>query len=375
MYSFKRTEEQELLLESLGEMMQEFPDEYWKKCDEERKFPQEWYEKMVECGFHLLGLPEEIGGTPVDAVTHLMFIEEMGRLGGPVTLMGNFLRVKDVMSFGTEEQVKDVLKQAETAPVSFSIGSTEPQAGSDSKGITTRAVKRNGKVYITGHKSFISHALNTSKMMTACIDDDGNVTLYMVPFNSPGVTMEDVHKIGFKCSSTCEVYLDNVEVDESDRFGPEGKGFLCLMENYAYERLVIAAQALGYAECAYEDAMKYVNQREQFGKRIADFQLTQQKALEMYLRIENMKNLLYKGAWNIDNDIEDRVLPNAAKYYCTREGFKVIDDAMSMMGGIGCTDDCRISRLWRDSRMFRITGGTDEIMIHTAGRGLLKRFR
>ena len=121
--------------------------------------------------------------------------------------------------------------------------------------------------------------------------------------------------------------------------------------------------------------MKYVNQREQFGKRIADFQLTQQKALEMYLRIENMKNLLYKGAWNIDNGIEDRVLPNAAKYYCTREGFKVIDDAMSMMGGIGCTDDCRISRLWRDSRMFRITGGTDEIMIHTAGRGLLKRFR
>lgn len=151
MYSFKRTEEQELLLESLGEMMQEFPDEYWKKCDEERKFPQEWYEKMVECGFHLLGLPEEIGGTPVDAVTHLMFIEEMGRLGGPVTLMGNFLRVKDVMSFGTEEQVKDVLKQAETAPVSFSIGSTEPQAGSDSKGITTRAVKRNGKVSCGTH--------------------------------------------------------------------------------------------------------------------------------------------------------------------------------------------------------------------------------
>ena len=120
--------------------------------------------------------------------------------------------------------------------------------------------------------------------------------------------------------------------------------------------------------------MKYVNQREQFGKRIAEFQLTQQKALEMYLRIENMKNLLYKGAWNLDQGIDDRVYPNAVKYYCTREGHKVIDDAMSMMGGIGCTDDCQISRLWRDARMFRITGGTDEIMIHAAGRGLLKRF-
>lgn len=139
--------------------------------------------------------------------------------------------------------------------------------------------------------------------------------------------------------------------------------------------LIIAAQALGYAECAYEDAMAYANQREQFGKPIAGFQLTQQKALEMYIAIENMRNLLYEGAWSLDQGIDDRVLPNAAKYYCTREGFKVIDDAMSIMGGIGCTDDCRISRLWRDARCFRITGGTDEIMIHAAGRAVLKRFK
>ena len=375
MYEFKRTEEQELLLESLGGMMKDFPNAYWQECDEQRKFPWEWYRAMVDCGFHLLGLPEDIGGTPIDAVTHMMFIEEMGRLGGPVTLMGNFMRIRDALSFGTPEQIKFVLESAERVPISFSIGSSEPQSGSDSKGITTRAVKRDGKVYITGHKSFISHALVAEKMMTACIDDDGGVTLYMVPLNAPGVTKEDLHKIGFKCSSTCEVYLDNVEVEESDRFGPEGKGFHCLMENYGYERLVIAAQAVGYAECAYEEAMRYANQREQFGKPIADFQLTQQKALEMYIKIQNMKHLLYKGAWNLDNGIDDRVLPNAAKYYCTREGHQVIDDAMSIMGGIGCTDDCFISRLWRDARMFRITGGTDEIMVHAAGRGILKQFR
>ena len=375
MYSFKRTEDQELLLESLREMMKAFPNEYWQECDEQRKFPHEWYKAMVDCGFHLLGLPEEIGGTPIDAVTHMMFVEEMGRLGGPVTLMGNFMRIRDAMSFGTPEQLKYVLEVSERSPLAFSIGSTEPQAGSDSKAITTRAVKRNGKVYITGHKSFISHAMVCEKMMTACIDDDGGVTLYLVPLKAPGVTMEDVHKIGLKCSTTCEVYLDNVEVEETDRFGPEGGGFKCLMENYGYERLIIAAQALGYAECAYEDAMAYANQREQFGKPIAGFQLTQQKALEMYIAIENMRNLLYEGAWSLDQGIDDRVLPNAAKHYCTREGFKVIDDAMSIMGGIGCTDDCRISRLWRDARCFRITGGTDEIMIHAAGRAVLKRFK
>lgn len=374
MYSFKRTEEQELLLESIQEMMQEFPAEYWKMCDQEHHFPSEWYAKMVECGFHLLGLPEEIGGTPIDAVTHMMVIEEIGKLGGPASLMGNFMRIKDVLHFGTEQQLHDVLKAAETCPVSFSIGSSEPQAGSDSKGITTRAIKRNGKVYITGHKSFISHALQAPKMMTICKGEDDSISLYMVPLNAPGVTIENLNKVGFRCSSLCEVYMDNVEVEETDLFGPEGKGYSCLMENYGYERLVIAAQAVGIAEAAYEEAMKYVNQREQFGKTIASFQLTQQKALEMYIKIENMKHLLYKGAWMLDEGIEDRVFPNAAKYYCTRVGQEVVDMAMSMMGGIGVTDDCQLSRLWRDIRLTRVTGGTDEIMIHAAGRGLLKRY-
>ena len=372
---FKRTEEQELLLESLGEMMKPFNNEYWRELDEQRRPPMEWHKAMVDCGFHLLGLPEDVGGTPIDAVTHMMFIEEMGRLGGPVSLMGNFLRIKDVLSLGTPEQIKFTMEASEKAPVAFAIGSTEPQAGSYSKGITTRAVKRNGKVYISGHKCFISHAKLVEKMMTACVDDDGNMTLYFVPLNAPGVSMEDVHKIGLKNSTTCEVYMDNVEVEESDRFGPEGKGFQCLMENYGYERLVIAAQAVGNAECAYEDAMRYANQREQFNKPIAEFQLIQQKALEMYVKIENMRNMLYEGAWKLDAGVEDRILPNAAKYYNTRAAFEVIDDAMQIMGGIGCTDDCRISRLWRDSRCFRFTGGTDEIMIHAAGRAVLKSFK
>lgn len=372
---FKRTEEQELLLESLGEMMKQFPNEYWRECDEQHKVPYEWYDAMIECGFHLLGLPEEIGGTPIDTVTHMMFIEEMGRLGGPVGLMGNFLRIRDMLSFGTPEQIQFVLDAAQKVPVSFCIGSSEPQAGSYSKGITTRAVKRDGKVYITGHKCFISHAMMCEKMMTACVDDNGTMTLYMVPLNAPGVTKEDVHKIGFRCSTLCEVYMDNVEVEESDRVGGEGEGFSLLMENYAYERLLIAAQAVGTAKCAYEEAMAYANQREQFHKSIAEFQLTQQKALEMYLKVENMENLLYKAAWQLDNGIEDRVLPHATKYYCTRKGFEVCDDAMSIMGGIGVTDDCRISRLWRDARCMRVTGGTDEIMVHAAGRGVLKSFK
>lgn len=372
---FSRTDEQELLLENLGELMKNFPETYWRECDEQRKLPTEWWEAMVESGFAFLGIPEEFGGVPVDAVTHMMFIEEVGRLGGSVNLMGNFLRIRDMISFGTEEQMRYTLEAAKKSPISFAIGASEPQAGSDSKGITATATHKDGKVYISGHKTFISHALATKKMMTLTMDEEKKMTMWLVPLDAPGVTIEDVHKAGLKNSTTCEVYLDNVEISEDDVIGKEGNGLYQLMENYSYERVVIAAQGVGMAECAFEEAMKYANQREQFGKPIAGFQLIQQKALEMYVKIENMKSLLYQAAWKIDQGIEDRVLPNAAKYYCTRAANEVIDDAMQIMGGIGYTDDCRISRLWRDGRALRFTGGTDEIMVHVAGRGVLKSFK
>lgn len=372
---FSHTDEQELLLESLAQLMEQFPDSYWQECDEEGQLPSEWWQAMVDAGFAFLGIPEEYGGTPIDAVTHMMFIEEVGRLGGPANLMPNFLRIRDMISFGTEEQMRYTLEAARKSPVSFAIGASEPQAGSDSKGITSTAIHKNGKVYINGHKTFISHALVCEKMLTMTMDEGKNMSMWLVPLDAPGVTMENVHKAGLRNSSTCEVYLDNVEIDEKDIVGKEGNGLYQLMENYAYERVTIAAQALGMAECAYEDAMRYANQREQFGKPIASFQLIQQKALEMYLKVQNMKNILYKAAWTIDQDIDDRILPNAAKYYCTRCANEVVDDAMQIMGGIGYTNDCRISRLWRDVRSTRFTGGTDEIMIHVAGRGILRTFQ
>lgn len=372
---FSLTDEQELLLENLGELMKEFPETYWRECDEEGRLPTEWWDAMVDAEFAFLGIPEEHGGVPVDAVTHMLFVEEVGRLGGPVNLMANFLRVRDMISFGTDEQMRYTLEAARHCPISFALGASEPQAGSDSKAITASAVHRNGKVYISGHKTFISHAMATEKMLTITIDENKDMSMWLVPLDAPGVKRENVHKVGLRNSSTCEVYLDNVEVDESALVGTEGNGLYQLMENYAYERIVLAAEGLGWAECAYEEAMRYANQREQFGQTIASFQLIQEKALEMYLKIENMKSILYKAAWTIDQGVDDRILPNAAKYYCTRAANEVIDDAMQIMGGIGYTNDCRISRLWRDARSLRFTGGTDEIMVHVAGRGVLKSFK
>lgn len=174
---------------------------------------------------------------------------------------------------------------------------------------------------------------------------------------------------------TCEVYLENVELEEKDLVGVEGKGFIQAMINFEVERLYIAAAVMGMAECAFEDAARYANQRVQFGKTIGSQQLIQEKLTYMKLKIENMKNMVYKCAWEIDNGISVQVSSALAKLYCAQASCEVIDDALQIMGGIGYTTDCRISRLWVDSRVHRIGGGTDEVMVHVAGRAILKQFK
>lgn len=169
--------------------------------------------------------------------------------------------------------------------------------------------------------------------------------------------------------------MEDVALEEKDLVGVEGNGFMQAMVNFEVERLLIAANCLGWAECAFEDAARYANQRVQFGKPIGTNQLIQEKITMMKLKIENMRNIVYKTAWEIDNHIPVQIDSALAKLYCAQSAMEVVDDAMQIMGGIGYTSDCRISRLWVDARVHRIGGGTDEIMIHVAGRAILKQYR
>ena len=157
--------------------------------------------------------------------------------------------------------------------------------------------------------------------------------------------------------------------------GVEGNGFMQAMVNFEVERLLACAQSLGAAECAFEDAVRYATQRVQFGKPIGRNQLIQQHITEMYMKIENMRNWVYRTAWKIDNGESVQIDSAVAKYYCGRAAFEVCDSAMQVMGGIGYTKDCRISRLWRDQRVYRIGAGTDEIMVHIAGRAIQKQYQ
>ena len=379
---FQKTEEQELLLESLREVMArgDFED-YFKECDKTHTWPQKAVDPLVEAGFASLGIPEEYGGTETDILTQIMVAEEAHALGYPSLCWINYAtEVDDILTFGNEEQKKVVLDYAMKGIKPFTLGFTEPQAGSDSAAMGVTATKRDGKVYINGNKTFNTSADRAPYMLCVCrsgINENPykDFSMYLFPMDREGVTIEKLDKIGNNMCGTYEVYLKDVECDESDLVGEECKGFYQLMKNFEVERLTICAANVGMARCAYDEAVRYAGQRMQFGKTIGSFQLVQEKIVDMKIKIENMQNMLYKAAWKKDHGESIMIDSSLVKRYTGRAAFEVIDEAMQIMGGIGYTHDCRISRLWRDQRVYRIMAGTDEIMVHTAGRALIKEAR
>ncbi len=375
---FKKTEEQELLLDSLKTVMERGNFEDYFKVRPQPRIPPEGRGRPRGSRLYHPRHPRGVGGTPTDTLTQVMVAEEAHALGYPSLCWINFsTEVDDILTFGSKDQQEKILGYALEGRKPFTLGFTEPQAGSDSAAMSTTATKRDGKVYINGNKTFNTSADRAPFMLCVCrsgVNESPykDFSMYLFPMDRPGVAIEKLDKIGNNMCGTYEVHLDNVECEESDLVGEECKGFYQLMKNFEVERLTICAANVGMARCAYDEALRYAAQRMQFGKIIGSFQLVQEKLVGMKIKIENMQNLLYKTAWKKDNGESIMIDSSLVKRYTGQAAFEVIDDAMQIMGGIGYTHDCRISRLWRDQRVYRIMAGTEEIMVHTAGRALIK---
>lgn len=378
---FSLTEEQELILGSIREMIsREFPEEYFKQCDRGHTYPAEFMKALAANGITLLGVPEELGGTPADVMTQMLAIEEVGRMGAPAFLLSGAHNIHNMLGFGSAEQLRKTVEVVgETGIPAFSLAITEPQAGSDNNMLSTTYTRRNGKVYLNGQKNFITGAADYPYMLVVARDPNGTdpkrcFSLWWVDAKAKGLRLSPMHKVGWRMVSNCEVFFNDVELDESDLVGEEGNGFMHLMKNFEIERLTISAYSLGPAICAFEDAARYASQRVQFGKTIGSYQLIQDKLTNMAIKIQNMKNYVYRVCWEEDNEMSLRLSSAMCKLYCSRAAMEVIDDAMQIMGGVGYTEECRIGRLWRDIRVSRIGGGTDEIMTYIAGRQIVKQY-
>jgi len=377
---FTITEEQQLMVEGIREFCSRWPESYWKECHEQDKIPYEFCKAYNEAGYRLMGVPEQFGGIPIDVVTRALELMELSR-NGAISMAVLFPLGSDIWPYHLMQETPELKaaagKAVKEGGILFAIAISEPQAGSDSSAISSTYVRQNGKIYLNGHKMFCTNGSVADYIYTVCRNPEGKTPKdsfsgFLVPGKAPGVSFNHIEKIGMYGQTVDEMFLDNVELEETSLVGVEGNGFVQVMKGFEAERVTVSAMVTGWAMGAYEDALQYANTRVQFGKKIGSFQLIQEKLVNMKIKIENMRNFVLKSAWLYDRGEADRTQAAICKLYCVRSAFEVVDDAMQIFGGMGYTKDLRIHRLWTSTRFFRIAGGTDEIMYYIAGNQILK---
>ena len=380
---FSFTDEQELLKESIAEFCERYVDEKdIPAMYESHGTPHDLDMAYLEAGFGLMGLPEEYGGIPCDMVTLGMLTEEfVHNAGFTAPYLNATLALRDMVDFGSDEQIKMCFDAyQETGKPIFSLGFSEPGAGSDNQNMTSVTRKQpDGTYLLNGQKTWVTNGENLPFVLVIAKDEDPSrdnreMSMWLVPLDTPGLTTAPLHKIGQQCIPFCEVYFDDVVVTEEQRMGKPGEGFMMLMKNFEVERSFIVAEQVGLAQAALEDAAKYANQRIAFGKPITKLQMIQEKLCDMEIKVQNTRNMLYKTLWKLDNGESVQLDSAMLKRYGCSECFQVADMALSIYAGLGYTTEVRIGRIWADLRGNMFGGGTHEVMAYIAGRQVAKKY-
>lgn len=380
---FSLTDEQELLIESIQEFCERNLDE--KKIVEmfeNHGMSDELIHEYLEAGFGLMGIPEEQGGVPCDRVTLGILTEEFAHYAGTITpFLNNTLAMCDMIDFGSPEQVEMCMNAyLETGKPIFSLGFSEPGAGSDNASMTAVTKKQADGTYIlNGQKTWVTQGEVFPYVLVVAKDEDPTpenrtMSMWLVPLETAGVSTAKLEKRGQQIMPFCEMYFDDVVLTEDMRVGAEGAGFVNLMKNFEMERSLIVAQCLGCAQACMDDAAKYASERIAFGKPIANYQMIQQKLTDMETALVNTRNLLRYTLWKMDQGESIRIESALLKRYGAMACTWVCDEAVQIFAGLGYTTETRVGRIANDVRGMRIAGGTDEIMVYIAGRQLVKQY-
>ena len=345
----------------------------WEK---DGRLPKEFWLKAGDNGFHCCGVPAEYGGPGADFLYNMVLSEEVGFAIGGASV--GFSVSSDIVSYyllhgGSEDQKRHWLPKMVSGEAIAAIGMTEPGCGSDLKAMRTTAVKEGDEYVINGQKTFITNGQNCDFVLLACSTDPSagakGISLIIVETDRAGFNRgRNLEKIGQKAADTSEMFFSDVRVPKRNLLGKAGSGFAVLMNELPRERITIACRALAEAQRAYELTVDYVKQRNAFGKQIYEFQNTQFKLAEI-------KTDLAVG-WSYVDQCLTKIIEGKltteegamAKLWTTETGNRIVDTCLQLFGGYGYMNEYPISRLFVDSRVRRIYGGTSEVMKIVIGR-------
>ena len=350
------------------------------EIDRTDQFPHWAIGKLAEMGLMGIVFPEEYGGAGGDYLMYSIAMEELARVSGSVALIlaaHVSLGTHPIYAFGTDAQKKKYLPDLTSGRKLGAFGLTEPGAGSDAGGTRTRAVKRDGNWVVNGSKHWITNAGVAGTLVATARTSDApgvdGISSFIIEAGTPGLKIaKKEDKVGLRGSETNPIFFEDMTLPGDSLLGEEGKGFRQFMKTLDGGRISIGAMALGLAQAAYNAAVNYAAQREQFGKPIAEFQGVQFKLANMATEIEAARHLIYAAARLRDKGERITKYSAMAKLFASEVSMRATNDAIQIFGGNGYSREYPVERYWRDAKLTEIGEGTSEIQRIVIARELLK---
>ena len=354
-----------------------------QQWDEAESFPRELYRKAADVGLLGLGFPEEYGGVGgIDYFHRLVASVELAQCGSGgvlASLMSHSIGSPPIAAVGSAELKARVLPPVLAGERIAALAITEPSGGSDVAALRTTAVRDGDHYVVNGEKTFITSGMRADFLTVAVRTDPTatgarGISLLLIDGDTPGLTRSPLKKMGWWASDTAHLHFDGCRVPAGNLVGPEGMGFLAIMQNFNSERFTLAAGALGFAWVCYQEALGWARERKTFGKRVADHQVVRHRLVDMLTSIESSRAMLEEIAWRLDNtpagDPELVASICMLKNAATRTMQFCADAAVQTLGGMGYMRGTHSERIYREVKVNMIGGGTEEIMKELAARQL-----
>ncbi len=373
---FDLSPEQELIRDTVRSFARERVAPVAAELDLDGRFPYELVDELAELGLMGLPIPEEHGGAGGDTVSYAIAIEELTRIDSSVAITvaaHTSLGTMPILMFGSDEQKERWLPDLASGRRLAAFGLTEPGAGSDAGNTRTTAELRDSSWVVNGSKLFITNAgtdITWGVTITARTGED-EISNIVVENGTDGYTISaPMKKLGWRASDTRELAFEGATVPEDNLLGPRGEGFRQFLEILDGGRISVAAMGVGLAQGAYDLAVAYAREREQFGRPISKFQAVQFKLADMATEIEAGRALVYRAAWLKDQGREFAREAAMAKLYTGELSARVAGAALQIHGGFGYMEESAISRLYRDQKILEIGEGTNEVQRMVIARHL-----
>ena len=369
------SEEHEAYRDTVARFMDDELVPHHAQWEKDGIVPRDTWKKAGDTGILLPAIPDRYGAPGGDRLFSSIVIEEQAKRGlsGPGFTLHSDIVAPYILAYGTEEQKQKFLPKMAAGEMIGAIAMTEPGTGSDLQAVKTSAIREGDEYVINGQKTFITNGINCDLVILVTKTDPSQgakgVSLILVEATRDGFTKgRNLEKIGMKAQDTAELFFDNVRVPVSNLLGSEGKGFLMLMQELAWERMQIAIGGIASAEGILEETIQYTKDRKVFGSPIANFQNTRFKLADLKSQIQIGRVFVDKCLELILKKELDASTAAMAKMWCSDLNCKVIDECLQLHGGYGYMWEYRVARAYADARVSRIYGGSNEIMKELVAR-------